>query len=133
MLLLDVVVVEVDVVLLVVLLVDVDELVLDAVDAVEEVEVLDDTVVVDDVDSDVDVEELVVVVVVVVMKARGTVSSIWATIPRMVAASAWVAGNSVAMMDPRANCIGMVANHTTPCSCRLLRVTASSLARSIAA
>lgn len=66
------------------------------------------------------------------VKKRATVSMIWARYLRRVAASAWVAGNSVATMDPRANCIGMVANSSKPCACRVVRVCASSAARSVA-
>ena len=71
-------------------------------------------------------------VVVVVTKARATVSSIWTRFSRRMAASAWVAGKSVAMIDPGANWIRMAANPATPFSCRVLRVRASSSTRSVA-
>ena len=77
-------------------------------------------------------EVLVVVDVVVATKALATVSSISISFPRRVAASAWVAGESVAMMDPRANWIGMVANPAMLFSCSVLRMLASSTARSVA-
>lgn len=66
------------------------------------------------------------------VKKRATVTMICSRYLRRVAASAWVAGNSVATMDPRANCIGMVANSSKPCACRVVRVCASSAARSVA-
>lgn len=66
------------------------------------------------------------------VKERATVTMICSRYLMRVAASAWVAGNSVATMDPRANCIGMVANSSKPCACRVVRVWASSAARSVA-
>ena len=75
---------------------------------------------------------VVVMVVVVATKALATVCSISFSLPRRVAASAWVVGESVAMMDPRANWIGMVANPAMLLSCSVLRMLASSAARSVA-
>ena len=75
---------------------------------------------------------VVVVVVVVVLVNTPCTPPVIALMPPLAAlASALVKGNSVTMIEPRANVIGIVANPATPDPLRLARIKASSSPRSV--
>ena len=91
----------------------------------------DDTVLVDAELLEVDIVVVDVVVVVVDVKAPCTPTTSLFNALLAAIASANVAGNRVAMIEPRANWISIVWKPGAPDSCRLARIFASSSARSV--